>query len=503
MKTIIKSALITSLAFATINAVDHTNQTFMMSRPTLADLPMEYTSFNELISRKDEAKFGGNFQAVAFYKNSLDGQDFGKAFLVNHKNPITFRASPTNDNKVSTVCDVDLFYIIHQMGLTTQDQANAAVGNTTLELNPEEKTYGIRLDYHQDLDRLIKGLYLKTALAIVHVRHDAGLKICSNVTMIKDALEKYFKGEFEGFGVGNMQEKLTNAKIKPTSFSSTGVADIDMALGYKFFNRETYYAGLALAITLPTGNEAHSAFMFEPLHGNGNHFALGGDLFMQCRLLGDIDHNLTLYWLTKYRYLFKNIELRTAGLKNRNWGQYYLLNVTGREANGKLIPAANITTKHVEVTPGSQYDGIWGLAYNVGNVSLDFGYDMFFKESESLTLKDKFCDNKYAIAARNLNTVNANVPPAAVPQGTPIPPFNPVDVDGDDLVVALINLNTIDFVVAETPSVFTHALYGALGYVCKEWDAPLMFGLGGKYEITTDNSALGMWEVWGKFGFGF
>ena len=97
--------------------------------------------------------------------------------------------------------------------------------------------------------------------------------------------------------------------------------------------------------------------------------------------------------------------------------------------------------------------------------------------------------NKYFVVARNkdLNAATANIAAG--------------DVDGNAIVY--VNNDSLDISTAETPSQCTHSIYGGLGYSFKEWDTPLMLGLGGKYEFASENSAIEQWGIWGKIGIGF
>ena len=57
-----------------------------MPRSHGVNLPMEYTTFNELIQTKDEDRFGANFQITGFYSDSTNETDLGKYFGTANKN---------------------------------------------------------------------------------------------------------------------------------------------------------------------------------------------------------------------------------------------------------------------------------------------------------------------------------------------------------------------------------------------------------------------------------
>jgi hypothetical protein len=300
-----------------------------------------------------------------------------------------------------------------------------------------------------------------------------------------DALLAYLNGSFANTVLANQQIKLDHAKIAGKQ-NASGIADVDISLGYKFLSKPQYYAALAVAVTIPTGNTADGIYAFEPIFGNGNHVGVGVDMDAQSRLWGDDEHNIKMNLFMNYRYLLKKHENRTVQIKDRPFSRYFLL---GSTQSPSLIPAANVLTQNVDVTPGSQFDGILGIAYNNGGFVLNIGYNMYFHESESVDYKGGFNETYYQIAARSYTASAAN--------------FTITAANTDDGVTIPLLIGNLDIDTGETPSQFTNALYAGFGYYCNEWDVPLMFGLNGKYELASENSAIGQWTVAGKVGVGF
>jgi hypothetical protein len=505
MNKMLKGLLIAACAFGAVNAGNTTNKTFLLPRPQGVNLPMEETTFAELTMLEKEDRFGGNFQLVPFYQQSTSHADTAKYFLINNKSTITLR-SGTNAGglRSNTTGDLDINYLLHNYLAGTQGYT---AESANFALDPEQTVYGVRIDYNQNMDKILRGLYLNINLPIVHVENKTEPTVSNaSSTDLKTHLEQYLRGDYvvaeNSTTEHNAQVKLDYAKIGGNQ-SDTGVADIDIALGYKFFNKEKYHGAIALGLTIPTGNEADGVHMFQPIIGNGKHFGLGADLCIGARMWGDVDHNGKIHIKMKYRYLFENSERRTLGIKNYSWGQYHLLvaaNVLQTNATS-LIPAANQTTLNVDVTPGSQFDGIIGFAYNNGGFTLDLGYNAYLRETEHVHLKDTFENGKWAIAARNYDTASG----VASPHVT----HDPINVTDDAAAIdgaaatAILTRDTLDTDAAATPSQFTNALYAGLGYNFKEWDTPLLLGLGGKYEFASKNSVLEQWDIYAKIGIGF
>lgn len=527
MNKTLKSLLLAALTISAAQVKAHTNKTFLMPRPAGVNLPMEYTTFHALVNRQSEDKFGGNLQATGFYNGSTSNGKLSDYFMfarqansgsTGRNRNLTYgdHANPF-DPAVSG--DLDLGYLIHNR------QSTAGGGfegqSVNVSMSPEHNEAGVRFDYFQELDRLLCGLYLYANLPVVHVENKLKLSVTKfdNATTDQTVTNvvNFFKGTFSqdqaANGGGNAQAALSNLKIDGSD-SETGVADIEIGLGYKFLRRDCYWGSLALAITIPTGNDADSKKLFEAIVGNGGHFGLGGDLCLGARAWGDMDHNIKFMLKLKYRYLFEDSEKRTLGIKGttgalsgnlRSWGHYQLLVPAGVAAAAAttLVPAANVTTLNVDVTPGSQLDFVLAMNYNRCGFCFDLGYDLYYREKESVKLKGNsgFTDGSYAVANLAINTANIGVAPIPTPI---VAGLNGLTDGGAAAgTSAIINRNNLSTSAAETPSQTTHSVFGALGYVFKDWDYPMMLGLGGKYEFASSNSAVEQWGIWGKIGVGF
>jgi hypothetical protein len=295
--------------------------------------------------------------------------------------------------------------------------------------------------------------------------------------------------------------------------------DIDVMLGWRFLDKKNYYLAINLGMAIPTGNAPTGEWVFEPVVGNGNHWAFGAGFDFAWTMWDDNDQNLKLAAALNYRYLLEGTERRTLGLRNNNgllpWGQYYLAGeinaLRGPAAKRWLFPAANVLTQRVNVKPDSQLDAILQLSYNNGGFTVDLGYNFFWKDDEDVELKEAWVNNKYGVGCRTQVTTAATAVAATF-----------TVVNGTDASVAatatggaLANINTtvnttadatfawtIDKSVCETPSQMTHKIYGGVGYIFRDWDYPMMFNLAGHYEFAGDDG-IENWGIWGKVAIGF
>jgi hypothetical protein len=508
MNKTLKSLLIAAFAIGSMNAA--TNKTFFMPRSQGVNLPMEYTTFNELIHSNNGDIFGTHFQAVPFYLESCDKDNLGRYF--------GFESGDVVKNIIkiggTDVTDRDLYYARMFHSAAPYRASTAA----SIKLEPKLEAYGLRMDYYQDLGKALTGLYFKVSCPIVQVETNMNLDETITATGFfatpsdsgTDAVKKYFNGTY-GEGVPavtgqlqkNSQRRLQYAKMGG-KHSESAVADIDLVLGQKFFDKERYYVALNLGLTIPVGNTPDARWVFEPVVGNGNHWAFGGGLDFSWKFWEKKNRNLKLTGVANYRYLFDATEVRTLGLKKDdgtpvNWGQYRLAARVGDEF---ATPTANILSKDVTVKPGSQLDAMLYLTYNNGNWTADLGYNFFYKESENVDLKaHDFEADDYAI----LHTAYVGTTAvAATDFATEASATTDTDATtgGSSSDCYYLNRDHVDTRAAETPSMDTHKIFGSLGYNWKEWEYPLMLGIGGGYEFA-GNDGVENWQVYGKIGMKF
>ncbi len=470
MNKLVKSLLVTLLAVSAHNLSAHTNKTFMLPRAQNVNLPMETTIFHERTHARVEDRFGGNFQVTPFYGQSNSGKELGKYFGIKENNVVNVNGSH------ATSAD----YISYNLMILEKNADEVAYG--TIKLDPRHTAYGARLDYYQNLDKVLKGLFFKVNTTVAHVENDVKFSGTDTTAGAGAAatLVTYFKGG-DAIGDSNATQKNLDHAMINGKQDKTGVADVDLAIGYKLLCKENYAISLNIAATFPTGNESEGKYVFEPLYGNGKHWGIGGGFDAFARIWGSESHNIKLNLAADYRYLFEATEKRTLGLKNYAMGQYLLLGTIGSKV---LVPAANILTQNVDVTPESQLDALASLTYNRGGFTFDLGYNLYFRANESVKIKDAFPANTY-------------ISKFDYDKGTAF-------AEGDRLAgTAVLSKESVDATVAENPSQFTNGIFGALGYTFVKWDYPLMLGLGGKYDIAAKNSVPDMWQGWIKASLSF
>lgn len=439
--------------------------------------------------------------------------------------------------------------------------------NATQGLKMERQTYGFVLNYHQDLSMLFKGLYVKVNLPIAHVENK--IKCCLDVqdwsisglnnalvpapttfkvagADIKTMIQNFLNGDTVTVPLNKwskdnaatvnqavamadvvLQDPLGGCTIpcacettcettcastscgttsRRNHRSKTGVADIDVQFGYNFLNKESYHHTIALGVTIPTGSGPGTKRVWEAQVGYNSHWGLGFSANGDIRIWGEKDQNLVLFHALNYRYLFSDKECRCLGLCGQSWGHLQLLGQLGKAT---LIPAANVLTTKVDVTLGSQVDYIIGLNYVNGGFSVDFGYNLFYRDAEDIDIKNCACPlftpNTYALPKYNYvgveikdTTGTVRVAANSTAGAVGATGFQQGDRRGDDgtgVGGKWLSAADVDKSVAETPRQLSHKIWGGVGYSMKSWDIPFLVGAGAHYEFGDKNSTLSTWGV--------
>ncbi|MFH1461901.1 MAG: hypothetical protein ABIF12_03075 [bacterium] len=487
MKNIKKLILLTLLASVTANADTHTQKTYLQTRPFLSNLPMEYSTWHTQVNKKKIAPWGGSFQATGFFQKSCNESNLGEYF------GYYAQTEGVNRNYIN-VTDVGIdnlnpLNIMHNLAAGVD-----ATGKFTL--NPSQRTLGLRLDYYQ----AIKKFFLKISTPITHVENGIHPNVIGNLVVATagaatgQTIMNFFKGEVEDLDPAstNQQEKLLYAKIDGAQ-SKTGLGDIEIALGYNIYKNKGHYFKAGIDLTIPTSNDANAEWLFESITGNGGYWGLGASLDSKLMLWKENKSRIELLATLNLQYLFESTEKRTLGIKNyvtgfpqTPLGHYYL---AGEEGQNALFPAANVLTQDVKVKPQFHFEGLLGLSLISDNFTFDFGYNLFYKDEEHISLKNEWVDNKYALAAADFDSTGA---------------FDTTVAGGGTFANSgPINSENIDLEPAQSPSALTNKIYVALGYAFNNWKRPLMFGIGGGYEFHSGNTALEGFEFWLKTALSF
>ena len=539
MNKMLKGLLVAAMALSAAHVNAHTSKTYLASRPVMMDLAIESATFNELTNEKSKDRWGADFQVTSFYQASRNPLALASYFGVNHNDFFI-----TNNVNNIGCGDVN--------STAFMNEVNEA-GTARVSLKPTQATYGFRLNYHQDLGIAFDGLYFRVKMPVVMVENNMNLAITGNNTTRFYTYPYGPQGQvgnltnwFEGFSnqVANWQAdaEATGAGLPAAGYalalnaqygkiangvqSAGGVADVDVMLGYNLVDNDTYRFALNLGLTIPTGNVPAGVTVFEPIYGNGGHFAFGAGYEFSAEMWNSGHSSIDFNAALDYRYAFASNETRTFGIgatldENGNpisavpWGQFYQIGITTENCNAQYFNvAANVTTLQASITPGSMVDAVAGLTYKNGGMVFDVGYNFFFKETGSASINNfipagadsAWADNQYSyLQAANafwVNTGNATTfgvdsASSTAAHGTVF--SSPAAAAEGPIRITQAMVDTTSVLA----SAMTHKVYSQIGYIFKDFACPVFISAGGELEFASNNAAVQTWGINLKTGISF
>lgn len=415
----------------------------------------ERNMLTQRIAMRKDKGMGGTLQAVPFFKQSSNGQKLAEALSSVGKQTTSFGGQASGG------------------GVIIQPNNDANIVNVFTK--PQHREFGVHLAWQQRLDLFLEGLFFEIDAPILNVRHQINPVFSGQDATTLIEVKRLFLGAPNGLN-GVLQN---NYKMYTGSQSKTGVADVALKLCYSFIESEDSRFAVNLAVVAPTGGKPTSDFMFKPVIGDNNAWALGVGATLSGKLYENGDHEFRGVIELNYRYRFANTQERTLGLKMLNGSQFILL------SDGVVyLSAANYLTTDLKVTGGSAVNLLAGLGYDYKAFSFDAAYEL----------------NGWAAESAELASTSDFKEDATIQFAGTNPVYN---VPANPGVITLVKSN-LDFAPATNPSKLTHKLAGSLGYTFShDQEYPVALGVGGSYTFGSNRSAFQGWGVFGKLGVSF
>ena len=353
---------------------------------------------------------------------------------------------------------------------------------------PRIENYIADIHAYVGLDGAKRGMYFKIHAPFVRTKWQ--LNISESVKtegtqsfprgyMAEDVVErnklaKTFIESVSGFHTfGDMQDSLEFGKMTPFKIEKTRISDVQIIFGWNPVREDDRVFGFNFRVDAPTGNRPCSFYLFEPIVGNGKHWAVGVG-FNSSSILWRSETNPDNFfgvWIdANLNHLIKSCQCRSFDFCGKPNSRYMLLEEVGpnnadisyapisdiieqedldifvfdldqqifatNQYQKKLIPTINWSTFPVDVRIDIQADIAIKFSYVKNNWGWDFGYNLWARSGEKYTLKDDCCydceeEIKYAIKGdafiygyRNF-TYDPNEEP---PLNTPVPNNPPVPI---------------------------------------------------------------------------
>ncbi len=367
----------------------------------------------------------------------------------------------------------------------------------------------------EDCDCLCPNWWLSIFIPIQQVRHNLHLR------EFPDSIP----GIMPGFA--NVISALNNpawnfGKWSPKSLKKWGVDDICIKIGCDFIQETNNHLGLYGLIFAPTGHGTKARYLFEPLVGS-NHVGLGLGLNADYRAYQCENRSVDLMIDARYAYYLKHEEIRSIDLFNGDLSRYLL--VVSPTNTQVPLPGINYFTQEVKVTPGSMFELWAAVNFSSCNWQIEVGYDFWFRAREKIKLKNLDLGiGVFDIAAglppcpltahcaRICQAVNGEAD-APVSDTTFISVKNSSTINRQILqngtqscptLCALPNqCSFLNLKSAANPHASSSTFYAAIARQCCLCSNPVMFGIGGQYEIAHRKSALSQGGVWLKTAISF
>lgn len=504
-----------------------TSKTFFMPRTPLEDAVLERAVTHNFIN--DNASTARlTVSKTGFYQESVNSGELARYFFPNNKNELVIKGSQAGGDAP----DISGTWL--QIAGTGTDQSTPGIVQgiglylntyeSKISIRPTVRSFGVDLQMHKVLGCISKKLWLSLTAPFMQMETDANLKeydvknaVASRSALLPFTVEDAAPANtrLERATLGNQLsaiEAFNNpfwkyGKIKNGNQKLAGLADLKLNLGYDFVQSESYHFSMYPSVIFPTGYKPRNEFAFEPMIGNGRHFAFGGGATFDFKFLDCDQRHFTFGTNVEYHYLFRSTERRSFDLiPNGQWSRYLLVfEPLSDQFTPK--PGINFFTKPLYVTPQSEVNWLSSLHYHYHNFFIETGYNMWWKDSEKVSLRHAW-DEKVAIAHIEYGGVDPaspfalqSAPTAVISQATnaTTPTANAADSEADPTTnTVLVNAADLNLKSAAHPARMTHKVFLALGGNGECYCKPVGVAFGGAYEFADKNSALEQWSVWMK-----
>jgi len=205
------------------------------------------------------------------------------------------------------------------------------------------------------------------------------------------------------FVFGDMQTPWCAGKFDPCTRKKLGLADIDVILGYNYFNTDCYHLGIYAQLVMPSGPKYKDRYVFDPVVGNYGHFEVGAGISAHVVFWSCEDQSFAAFFEGNLTHMCKTRQCRLFDFQGAGaFSRYAILKEYDYTGNytGNLINATCFNNRAADVSLDVKGDASVKFAYRSCNIGIDLGYNIYGHSSENVKLKDKSCDNKllqYAI----------------------------------------------------------------------------------------------------------
>jgi hypothetical protein len=458
---------------------------------------------NDVMANQDGC--GGALDVVAYGGQSTKGRELAQYFMPNCKPVLTVNSLVQSPPDATTVPFADL--MAQNFNVFT---ANGEF-ESTVSFCAKHTEAGLGLHYKHGFwynDDSTKWWYLDVTLPITTVSNT--FQINENVTNTGGGVSAVVPGAVANMAEAFNQSAWNYGRVNGCKMKKTGVADMQIALGWQWAYTDCCQAASFVGVLAPTGNKPCGQFVFEPVVGHGGSVGLfwgsegGYNFWNSC----DDSWHLSFDWAVFSLYLFKTKQVRSFDLKGKPWSRYQEVyaNLAQAEAAADAedanlsTPGINVFTQCVCVTPGFQYNATTALVFDTNcGFESEVGWNFFAREAECI--KANWVTGpaiKKTTGAGETNPIR-NISNSYLSNLTFTDEVALANYD-----FSVIQASDLDLQSAAHPAGITFLVYGSLGWRWDEACLPTRVSLGGSYEFPGNSfGTMKRWTLWGKVGFSF
>ncbi len=505
---------------------------FSVRPPWQASSPERLTMFRDAMDARVDG-YHGAFQVALFGGRTTRPTRLAKYFFPDCKERLLVTEEQREDTDILAA---------HFNIYTANENFESLI-----EIRPNQSFVGVGLNYRQQFAERCdgRGFFFEVSLPIEHVRNEMNLceqviedgggvdgcpgtsvstvscNPCCPVTTLDCVLscsnaQPNMISAFaqECFKFGRIENGCCPTDCNSNSScntTKTSVAGAELRLGYQILDCENYNWDGWFGVVLPSGNTPKGIRVFEPIVGYNNHWGIEtGTSFDVVFWEHDCeDRNFVFAFDCHGLYLFNKTEVRSFDLKNKPWSRYMQMYASKEQAqeaansadpNTQLrlgVPGINVLTQCVRVKPHFSRTFNWGFIYNHCQFRGELGYNFYAREAECVELECPWVEGP----ALKCIFTGAGQTDSVQQIGNRFGNLNCKSVNDYDQNI--ITAEDLDLNTAAAPCTLSHTIYGSMGYHWDERCYPTFVGLGGSYEIVTNNTSVNRWMAWAKFGLSF
>lgn len=482
-------------------------------KSTFIPVPSFRPTSPEIISMKSDREIfcadrRKSFDVILIGGSSANDESLGAYFMPWGSNEVIAGELGSRATKNSSVDAIANYFGVltssmYTVGMPSEQKLNEYTFESKIRFKPRQQYLGLCFVYHQHLScEEDRGWWGEIIAPIRWVRTSMNLKEDILVRGGPNGNDPEVPKGFVGSMTAAFRQGKWNFGKIDKAMTKIGIADIQLKLGYTCINKESCKLYSYWGVIIPTSNKITSEFVFEPLVGNGAHPGLYSGVSAAFRIWRCGEK--VIYWEgdTCGTLLLSNKQFRPIDLKDKAWSRYMWVYLDNKTTN--TSPGINVFTQRFKVTPGTSRDLNIAFAYEQPCIRAEAGYHYFARQAEVVEFAKAYKPGPAIASIINDegDFINKGISRNRATINDYLGVNNDNTIDGEQTYKVIVE-SDFDLESAAHPATVVHTVYAALSYHWGCCATPMFAGIGFSYDISSDNSALQQWSIWGRYGISF